>query len=319
MVSKNTTKRHRLGQLLVSGKVVTEKQLEEALEYQRQMGNSLLLGEVLVRLNLCSENQITEVLAHGYGVPYARISPRLADPKVIDILPKEFLEKHPELKENPATEWLKQFPAANAQLAVWGQAKIYTKKAYDEFNKLVRELDIPDSAIPELTLPPKGSVDNYFKYQELIANTSANSWETQLLLLEDDDLRTFIGRQPIETSQEVLELKIASRDFDAESQEYKDNQREIEALENNGSDFKDDWVARGKVVDEFGGSSSEATIWLLDNPETYDWAIANNLLEDRKAELLEREELLRLNVEITETKEGSKEFEVLSRKKQGIS
>ena len=30
----------------------------------------------------------------AYGVPYARISPRIADPKVISVLPKEFLEKH---------------------------------------------------------------------------------------------------------------------------------------------------------------------------------------------------------------------------------
>ncbi len=45
-------------------------------------------------MRLCTEDQITEALAQAYGVPYARVSPRVADPKVIPILPKEFLEKH---------------------------------------------------------------------------------------------------------------------------------------------------------------------------------------------------------------------------------
>src|SRR5260221_4902106 len=70
------------------------KQLERAVEDQRRSNHQKLLGEVLVELRLCTEDQITEALAQAYGVPYARISPRIADPKVIAVLPKEFLEKH---------------------------------------------------------------------------------------------------------------------------------------------------------------------------------------------------------------------------------
>jgi type IV pilus assembly protein PilB len=73
---------------------VTEEQLTQALEYQRQTGNNLLLGEVLQQLEICTEEQIMEALATGYGVPFARISPRIADPTVIDILPRELLQKH---------------------------------------------------------------------------------------------------------------------------------------------------------------------------------------------------------------------------------
>src|SRR5258708_24738783 len=32
------------------------------------------LGEVLVELRICTEDQITEALAQAYGVPYARVS-----------------------------------------------------------------------------------------------------------------------------------------------------------------------------------------------------------------------------------------------------
>jgi len=84
----------QLGQLLISQKALTEAQLERALEYQRKSGNALLLGEVLQELGICAEEQIMAALASGYGVPFARISPRVADPNVIDLLPREFLEKH---------------------------------------------------------------------------------------------------------------------------------------------------------------------------------------------------------------------------------
>ncbi|MHC4982546.1 MAG: GspE/PulE family protein [Planctomycetota bacterium] len=89
-----TTKRLQLGQLLLKLGALTEDQLEEALKYQRESKEALLLGEVLQKLGTCTEDQIMEALAYGYGVPFARISPRIADPKIIDILPREFLEKH---------------------------------------------------------------------------------------------------------------------------------------------------------------------------------------------------------------------------------
>src|SRR3982751_6416099 len=89
-----TLERKPLGQLLLDRGLVKPEQLERALEEQRRSNHQKLLGEVLVELRLCTEDQITEALAHAYGVPYARVSPRLAEPKVIAALPKEFLEKH---------------------------------------------------------------------------------------------------------------------------------------------------------------------------------------------------------------------------------
>jgi type IV pilus assembly protein PilB len=89
-----TLERKPLGQLLLDRGLVKPEQLERALDEQRRSNHQKLLGEVLVELRICSEDQITEALAQAYGVPYARISPRIADPKVIASLPKEFLEKH---------------------------------------------------------------------------------------------------------------------------------------------------------------------------------------------------------------------------------
>jgi type IV pilus assembly protein PilB len=89
-----TIERKPLGQLLLDKGLVKPEQLERALEEQRRSNHQKLLGEVLVELRICSEDQITEALAQAYGVPYARVSPKIADPKVVAVLPKEFLEKH---------------------------------------------------------------------------------------------------------------------------------------------------------------------------------------------------------------------------------
>ncbi|MGD0540678.1 MAG: GspE/PulE family protein [Tepidisphaeraceae bacterium] len=89
-----TLERKPLGQLLLAKGLIQQEQLDLALEEQKRSGHQKLLGEVLVELHVCTEDQITETLAQAYAVPYARISPKIADPKVIQVLPKEFLEKH---------------------------------------------------------------------------------------------------------------------------------------------------------------------------------------------------------------------------------
>jgi len=89
-----TAERKPLGQFLVDKGLIRPEQLDRALDEQRRSNHQKLLGEILVELRMCTEDQITEALAVAYGVPYARINPRVADPKVISVLPREFLEKH---------------------------------------------------------------------------------------------------------------------------------------------------------------------------------------------------------------------------------
>jgi len=84
----------QLGQLLLARGVATAEQIEKALNEQKDKGHHKLLGELLVEMNYCSENQIASALAEAYGVPYAQVSPKICDPKAIEILPTEFLEEH---------------------------------------------------------------------------------------------------------------------------------------------------------------------------------------------------------------------------------
>ena len=89
-----TGKKLLLGQLLVNQGAINEEQLEEALEAQKTSSAGKLLGEVLQELGYCTDDQIAEAMAEDYGLPFAKISAHLTDPKVLDVLPVEFLEEN---------------------------------------------------------------------------------------------------------------------------------------------------------------------------------------------------------------------------------
>jgi type IV pilus assembly protein PilB len=83
----------RLGNVLVERGYITAEQLRDSLEAQKQ-SNGQLLGEVLVARGHCTDDQVIECLAAVYGVPYAKLEPRIADPKIVDVLPREYIEKN---------------------------------------------------------------------------------------------------------------------------------------------------------------------------------------------------------------------------------
>jgi len=81
-----------------------------------------------------------------------------------------YLKQHPELNIDPQDQYLKDNAKQNALLALWGDAKLYTKEAYDALMVMVEELDIPNNALPK-GIPPAQIADDYFKYYS--ANSDA--------------------------------------------------------------------------------------------------------------------------------------------------
>src|SRR5688572_5649065 len=84
----------RLGNVLIERGYLTLERWQAALDHQKQTGKHKLLGEILVDLEYCSEEQVIECLAAEYGVPFAKLEPRLYDPKTVGILPRDFIEKN---------------------------------------------------------------------------------------------------------------------------------------------------------------------------------------------------------------------------------
>lgn len=90
--SANTAVPPRVGDLLLEKGLVSAEQIKQALAYQKSRGNKKLLGEVLVELEFVATHQVMEALADTYGVPFARLTPGLVDPKAVGLLEREFLE-----------------------------------------------------------------------------------------------------------------------------------------------------------------------------------------------------------------------------------
>ncbi|HEV3416728.1 MAG TPA: ATPase, T2SS/T4P/T4SS family [Pirellulales bacterium] len=82
----------RLGTLLLDRGYLSIDALEQALSHQQGSSEGKLLGEILVELEVCTEEQIVECLAAEYGVPYAKLETRLYDPNVVELLPRDYIE-----------------------------------------------------------------------------------------------------------------------------------------------------------------------------------------------------------------------------------
>ncbi|MDX1944637.1 MAG: ATPase, T2SS/T4P/T4SS family [Pirellulaceae bacterium] len=92
-MSLHSTSTPRLGNILVERGYLTIEKLQLALAEQNK-SRGKLLGEIVVEREFCTDDQVSECLAAVYGVPYAKLDPRLADLKAVEVLPREFIEKH---------------------------------------------------------------------------------------------------------------------------------------------------------------------------------------------------------------------------------
>jgi type IV pilus assembly protein PilB len=82
----------KLGEILVRENLLTPQQLREALDFQREHGGRL--GFNLVKMGLVSDDMITAVLSRQYGVPSVNLELFDIDDTVIRLIPREVAEKY---------------------------------------------------------------------------------------------------------------------------------------------------------------------------------------------------------------------------------
>ncbi|MEO8650009.1 MAG: ATPase, T2SS/T4P/T4SS family [Acidobacteriota bacterium] len=82
----------KLGEILVRENLVTPQQLREALDYQRTSGGRL--GSNLVKLGIISDDVITAVLSRQYGVPSINLDLFHIEDSVIKLIPQEVALKY---------------------------------------------------------------------------------------------------------------------------------------------------------------------------------------------------------------------------------
>src|SRR4030088_678064 len=77
----------RLGEILLKESLITQEQLQKALEFQRSNGGKL--GSCLTKMGYITDDDITGVLSRQYGVPSINLKHYEIDPTVIKLIPQD--------------------------------------------------------------------------------------------------------------------------------------------------------------------------------------------------------------------------------------
>jgi type IV pilus assembly protein PilB len=77
----------RLGEILIKESLITQDQLQKALEFQRSNGGKL--GSCLTKMGFITDDDITGVLSRQYGVPSINLKYYEIDPNVIKLIPQD--------------------------------------------------------------------------------------------------------------------------------------------------------------------------------------------------------------------------------------
>ncbi len=88
MAKKHT---HRLGDLLVEHRVITKKQLKQALDEQKKDAEGRRLGRILVDLNYVGEETLMSFLAKQCGIPHLKLGEYEIDSEVITYVSPELV------------------------------------------------------------------------------------------------------------------------------------------------------------------------------------------------------------------------------------
>jgi type IV pilus assembly protein PilB len=96
----------RLGQILVDLGYLTEDQLWDILEAQKQSQGEIL-GQVAIRMGFVSEGQVTEALAEQWGMPVVNLSETTIPAKALELVPQTMADVYKivpiSLKDNVLT------------------------------------------------------------------------------------------------------------------------------------------------------------------------------------------------------------------------
>lgn len=86
------TIKKRLGELLLESGIITEPQLQTALEEQQRTRKKL--GDVLLSQGVLTEHQLIEVLEFQLGIPHVTLSGVQIDAKLSQVIPEQMAKRH---------------------------------------------------------------------------------------------------------------------------------------------------------------------------------------------------------------------------------
>jgi MSHA biogenesis protein MshE len=88
----NLRKKIRIGEMLVQNRLITERQLDVALETQKKSGRKL--GDTLIELGYVSSLQLLECLAKQLEIPYIDLQHYQYDETTVRLLPETYARRY---------------------------------------------------------------------------------------------------------------------------------------------------------------------------------------------------------------------------------
>ncbi|MDI6781384.1 MAG: ATPase, T2SS/T4P/T4SS family [bacterium] len=82
----------RLGEVLMSYNLLTDNQIQGALNFQSQHGGKI--GEILIKLGLVTEDAVNCALSTQLGIPYVWLKSEMVDIEAVRIFPRDMLERY---------------------------------------------------------------------------------------------------------------------------------------------------------------------------------------------------------------------------------
>lgn len=92
MVLPENEKRKKLGEILRSSGLISEQQLQKALEFQKGEGG--LIGEILIKLGFVGEIDIVQALTTQYGFPYIPVENYELNQEMTKIIPENMARQY---------------------------------------------------------------------------------------------------------------------------------------------------------------------------------------------------------------------------------
>ncbi|HET6455187.1 MAG TPA: GspE/PulE family protein [Armatimonadota bacterium] len=86
--------RKSIGEIFVSAGLVTQEQLNEAAEKQRQLGTSEKIGDVLVSMGMITERDKVRCLGMQWGVQYHDLSENPAEPEAVKCISQDLARRY---------------------------------------------------------------------------------------------------------------------------------------------------------------------------------------------------------------------------------
>ncbi len=85
-------KRKRLGEILIENGVIDNKKVEEALQYAA--ANRKRIGQALVEMNHCTEDEVMKALASQFGLDYVDLDKHSVNKEILEVIPAKMIQDY---------------------------------------------------------------------------------------------------------------------------------------------------------------------------------------------------------------------------------